>query len=157
MKYFRLLHDLRNYGFMNSHEKTVYSKPCRGVRINGVFKLLESLQGLGQLRSTTISASPSFSRGGSGIEEVVRPICSAEARSADLSARSAEKNFSHVFSAMRKRSRSIKMAVLGKKRPWLLWSTGVSMVGPQLGRETDAVAESAYISRLCVTTLHVIL
>ena len=33
------------------------------------------------------------------------------------------------------------------------------MVGPQLGRETDAIAESAYkIKRkLCVTTLHVIL
>ena len=63
-----------------------------------------------------------YYRGGSGIEEVVRPTRSAEARSADLSARSAEKNFSHVFSAMRKRSRNIKMAVLGKKRPWLLWS-----------------------------------
>ena len=33
------------------------------------------------------------------------------------------------------------------------------MVGPQLGRETDAIAESAYKikRRLCVTTLHVIL
>ena len=33
------------------------------------------------------------------------------------------------------------------------------MVGPQLGRETDAIAESAYTieRRLCVTTLHVIL
>ena len=33
------------------------------------------------------------------------------------------------------------------------------MVGPQLGRETDAIAESAYKikCRLCVTTLHVIL
>ena len=32
------------------------------------------------------------------------------------------------------------------------------MVGPQLGRETDAIAESAYKikRRLCVTTLHVI-
>ena len=33
------------------------------------------------------------------------------------------------------------------------------MVGPQLGRETDAIAESAFKikRRLCVTTLHVIL
>ena len=33
------------------------------------------------------------------------------------------------------------------------------MVGPQLGRETDAIAESTYKikRRLCVTTLHVIL
>ena len=32
------------------------------------------------------------------------------------------KKFSHVFLAMRKRSRSIQTAVLGKKRPWLVWS-----------------------------------
>ena len=38
-----------------------------------------------------------FCRGGSGIEEVVRPTRSAEARSADLSARSAEKNFRMYF------------------------------------------------------------
>ena len=72
-------------------------------------------------------------RGGSGTKEVVRPtivaycrrwcpevLCVlAEARSADLSAQSAGENFSHVFL---ERSRSIQMAVLGKKRPWLLWS-----------------------------------
>ena len=48
---------------------------------------------------------------------------------------------------------------------WPFWERkdlgccGVSMVGPQLGRETDAIAESAYKikRRLCVTTLHVIL
>ena len=37
-------------------------------------------------------------------------------------AKRVKKIFWHVFLAMRKRSRSIKMAVLGKKRPWLLWS-----------------------------------
>ena len=43
-------------------------------------------------------------------------------REAPICPRKARKKFSHVFLAMRKRSRSIKMAVLGKKRPWLLWS-----------------------------------
>ena len=78
-----------------------------------------------------------MNRGGSGIEEVVRPTRSAEARSAERG-----KNFSHVFSAMRKRSRSIKMAVLGKKIPWLLWSFN--------GRPTTRTRNR------CVTTLHVI-
>ena len=47
--------------------------------------------------------------------------------------REAGKKFSHVF--------CIKMAVLGKKRPWLLWSFNGR---PTLGRQTDAIAESAY-------------
>ena len=38
------------------------------------------------------------------------------------------------------------MAVLGKKRPWLLWSFNGRPTLPQLGRETDAIAESAYKS-----------
>ena len=72
-----------------------------------------------------------LNRGGSGIKEVVRPTIVAhcgrrcpealcvltEAQSADLFAPKCRKCFSHVFLAMRKRSRSIKMAVLGKKRP----------------------------------------
>ena len=63
------------------------------------------------------------------------------------------KIFSHVFLAMRKRSRSIKMVVLGKKRPWLLWSFN--------GRPTTRTRNGCHCRvckrRLCVTTLHVIL
>ena len=54
----------------------------------------------------------------------------AEGRSADLSARSSEIFFhNHVFLAMRKRSRSIKMPFWERKE---LGCCGVSMVGTQL-------------------------
>ena len=64
--------------------------------------------------------------------------------------------FSHVFLAMRKHFRSIQIAVLGKKRPWLVWSFNGS---PELGRETDAIAESAYTieRRLCVSACDIII
>ena len=78
----------------------------------------------------------SSNRGGSGIKEVVRLTIVAHCgrrcpEGGLLVGRGAKRRsvrakrgkiFSHVFLAMRKRSRSIKMAVLGKKRPWLLWS-----------------------------------
>ena len=72
------------------------------------------------------------------MEEVVRPAIVAHHQRH----RAWQKLFA-CFLAMRKHSSSISTPFLGKEKTLPAWCE-VSMVGPQLGRETDAIDESAY-------------
>ena len=112
------------------HQLTVF-----GRKENSGVNIIQGRQrhrkgGTAHNRSTPLKAVP----GGA--------LCVGGAKCRSVRAKRGKK-FSHVFLAKRKRSRSIQTAVLGKKRPWLVWS--INGRPRKLGRETDAIAESVLL------------